>query len=52
MLITDNASGSPQLVSLSGSGINAPTAPGSFQISVNGTSGGDLHTMFVTVNVQ
>jgi hypothetical protein len=52
LLIADNASGSPQLVSLSGTGINAPTGPASYQITVNGTSGGDLHTMFVTVNVQ
>jgi hypothetical protein len=52
LAIADNASGSPQMVSLTGTGATMATPPGTYQVTVNGSSNGDLHTTSVTVNVQ
>jgi hypothetical protein len=52
LTLTDNATGSPQTVSLNGTGVAAATPPGAYQVVVNGSSNGDLHNMSVTVNVQ
>ena len=52
--ITDNASGSPQHVTLTGTGVNSngPTPPGSYTIAVNGTSGTLVKTGTLGLNVQ
>jgi len=52
LTVNDNASGSPQAVSLTGTAISTPTPPGTYLTWLNGSSGGDLRTMDVTVNVQ
>ena len=52
LALTDNATGSPQTVSLNGTGVAAATPAGTYQVVVNGSSNGDLHNMSVTVNVQ
>jgi hypothetical protein len=50
--IVDNASNSPQNVSLSGTGVAPPTPAGSYQVFVSATSGSDTHGQTITVNVQ
>jgi hypothetical protein len=51
--ITDNASNSPQTVSLSGTGAPPPTSPGNYQVFVQATtSGGFGHSVVVNLNVQ
>jgi hypothetical protein len=50
--IADNASGSPQTVSLSGTGASVPTPKGSYSVVVNAVSGSLSHSLTVTVNVQ
>jgi hypothetical protein len=50
--ISDNASGSPQTVSLTGTGIAPATPPGNYQVQVSGSSNGDQHTLSVNVTVQ
>jgi hypothetical protein len=52
LTLTDNATGSPQTVSLNGTAVAAATPAGAYQVVVNGSSNGDLHNMSVTVNVQ
>jgi hypothetical protein len=50
--VTDNASNSPQTVTLSGTGVRPTTTAGNYQISVSGTSGNDSHYGTVNINVQ
>ena len=52
--ITDNASSSPQTVSLTGAGVPAAggTPSGTYQIAVTGTSGALVQTQTVTLIVQ
>ena len=51
--IVDNASNSPQTVSLSGTGARPPTPAGNYQVSVQATtSGGFGHSVVVDLSVQ
>jgi hypothetical protein len=52
--ITDDASNSPQVVSLSGTGVAPPTLPGTYQVTVSATTGniGFGHSQTIAVNVQ
>jgi hypothetical protein len=50
--IVDNASGSPQSISLSGTGSSQPTPAGTYPIVLNAVSGSDLHSITVNVVVQ
>jgi hypothetical protein len=52
--IVDDASGSPQSISLIGTGTQPPplTPAGTYPIVVNAVSGGDTHTLTVNVTVQ
>ena len=50
--IADNASGSPQSVSLTGTATSQPTPPGTYPIVLNGVSGSDSHSITVNVTVQ
>ncbi len=50
--VWDQAPGSPQSVNLSGTGVPPATPPGSYQASVNGSSGGGVHNVAVSVNIQ
>ena len=51
--ISDNASGSPQTVSLSGTGVSPPpTPPGNYSLQMMAESGPDVHYFYVAVNVQ
>ncbi len=50
--IADNATGSPQTVSLSGTATSQPTPPGTYPIVINGVSGSDTHSLTVNVTVQ
>jgi hypothetical protein len=50
--IADNASGSPQTISLSGAGVQPGTPPGTYAVVVNAASGLDSHSITVNVNVQ
>jgi hypothetical protein len=52
--ISDNASNSPQVVSLSGTGVAPPTPAGTYQVTVSATTGsnGYGHSQTITVNVQ
>jgi len=52
LAITDNASGSPQTVSLTGTEVPKATPPGSYQAWVDGAVSNDVHTLYVSVNVQ
>ncbi len=52
LTITDSASGSPHTVSLSGTGVAATTPPGTYPITVTGTSGTLTHSTTVTLIVQ
>jgi len=60
LTITDNAAGSPQTVSLNGTGETAgtssggpgPTTSGSYQIGISGQSGTLVQSTSVTLNVQ
>jgi hypothetical protein len=52
LAITDNANGSPQTVSLSGSGISIATTPGTYPVTVLASSGNDMHNLNVSVTVQ
>jgi hypothetical protein len=49
--IADNASGSPQTISLSATGL-AGTPPGTYPVVVNAVSGNDTHAITVNVVVQ
>jgi hypothetical protein len=51
LAITDNASGSPQTVSLSGMGASAPTPPGTYHLTVTASSNGVTHTVPLTLTV-
>ncbi|MGD1155696.1 MAG: protease pro-enzyme activation domain-containing protein [Terriglobia bacterium] len=50
----DNATGSPQTISLTGTGVRPPTAPGTYTVSVLATTGsqGYGHTADLLVTVQ
>jgi hypothetical protein len=50
--ITDNASGSPQTISLSGTGVQPLTPLGTYPVVVNAVSGYDSHSITVNVIVQ
>ncbi len=50
--ISDNANGSPQTISLTGTGVSEPTPTGSYPVVINAVSGGDTHTLTVNVIVQ
>ena len=50
--VSDNASGSPQAVSLTGTGAKVMTPTGSYAIVVNAVSGGESHSITVNVTVQ
>jgi hypothetical protein len=50
--ITDNASGSPHTISLTGTGAGQPTPTGTYPILINAVSGGDSHNLTVNVVVQ
>jgi hypothetical protein len=52
--ITDNASGSPQLITLTGTGVSATagTPAGTYQIAVDGTAGALVQSGVVTLTVQ
>jgi hypothetical protein len=50
--IADNASGSPQTVSLSGTGGSGGTPTGSYTVTVTATSGNISQTLNVQVTVQ
>ena len=50
--INDNATGSPQTASLTGTGVLAPTSPGTYTVQVGAVNGGDTHYANVQVNVQ
>jgi hypothetical protein len=52
LTIVDNATNSPQTVSLSGVGAQPPTLPGNYEVFLMGTSGTDSHTVTFIVNVQ
>jgi hypothetical protein len=51
LAITDNASGSPQTVSLSGMGASASTPPGTYHLTVTASSNGVTHTVPLTLTV-
>jgi hypothetical protein len=48
----DNAPGSPQTVSLTGTGVPPPTLPGNYSVQVQAVSGTDWHYLNLSVNVQ
>jgi len=50
--IGDNATGSPQSVNLSGTGVPPATPAGTYTIAVSATSGGLIQTMHLTLIVQ
>jgi hypothetical protein len=52
--ISDDASGSPQIISLSGTGSNPPTPAGAYTLTLiaSDSSGIDSHSVQVTVSVQ
>jgi len=50
--IADNASGTPQTVSLSGTGAPPITPPGTYYCFVSAASGNDYHSTTLTINVQ
>ena len=50
--VADNASGSPQTVTLSGAGASTPTPAGAYPILVYAGSGADSHSITVNVTVQ
>jgi hypothetical protein len=52
LIITDNASDSPQTVPLGGTGVQPPTAPGNYSIPVQATSGTDIRIVEIDVIVQ
>lgn len=50
--ISDNASGSPQSVTLAGTGTSSPTGTGTYTITITGTSGSLTHNTVVTLTVD
>jgi hypothetical protein len=52
LFIGDNASGSPQTVSLTGTGVQPPTPAGTYFPNVTASSGADSHSVTLTVTVQ
>jgi subtilase family serine protease len=50
--ISDNASGSPQALTLSGTGNQAATPPGAYSVTVQATMGNLSHTLSVPTTVQ
>jgi hypothetical protein len=50
--ISDNASGSPQTVSLTGTGVAQATPPGTYVIGYSAQSGNDAHSGQLNVTVQ
>jgi hypothetical protein len=50
--ISDNASGSPHSVTLTGTGIGQATPPGTYPIVINAASGADTHSITVNLNLQ
>ena len=51
LYISDNASGSPQAVALTGTGVQ-PTPPGTYPLVLQATIGDDLHQQNISVVVQ
>jgi hypothetical protein len=54
LTITDSAGNSPQTVTLTGTGVSSSgaTPAGTFQVTVNGSSGAFVQTTAITLNVQ
>jgi hypothetical protein len=50
--VSDNAPGSPQTASLTGTGVLPPTSPGTYSIQLGAVSGPDYHYVNVPVTVQ
>jgi hypothetical protein len=50
--ITDNAAGSPQAISLSGTGVQPATPPGTYPIVVNAVCATDSHSLTINLVVQ
>jgi hypothetical protein len=48
----DNASGSPQVITLSGTGVQPPTPAGTYYIGVIGTGSNLGHLATLTLTVQ
>jgi hypothetical protein len=52
VIVTDNASGSPHTIGLSGSGVQQTTPAGTYPIVVNATCKGLTHSLTLNVNIQ
>jgi hypothetical protein len=52
LVIVDNAGGSPQTVSLTGTGVPPPTPAGTYFPYVTASSGADFHSVTLTVTLQ
>ena len=52
LAISDNASGSPQMVNLSATGVPPVTPPGSYWVVVNGNGPGNTHGIRLSATVQ
>jgi subtilase family serine protease len=50
--VTDNAAGSPQTVSLTGTGAQPPTPPGTYYSEIGATGSNEFHAVNVTLTVQ
>jgi hypothetical protein len=52
LTLSDNASNSPQTVSLTGTGVLPPTPAGNYLVQVNAIVGNDEHFITIPVTVQ
>lgn len=52
LYISDDASGSPQTLALSGTGVQPATPPGAYSVTVQATMGNLSHTLSIPVTVQ